>query len=517
MTRIAPVRLAFNPKILWFEAGDLELGDKDYVVVTTNRGLELGQMAGEVFEAKDEQVKNLKSPLKPVERVATDEDREKAAEMERLGREALPRFRELAAQENEDMHPVSVEYLLDGDKAVFYFEAEERIDFRELVRKLASEFHVRVDMRQIGSRDEARMIGGLGHCGQELCCKRLGGEFNPVTIKMAKEQGLSLNPQKISGTCGRLMCCLRYEYEAYKDFNQRAPKVNAKIQTPDGIAKVTSLDVPKELVTLSTEDGKSIKVPLADFDPPEEEGVRPSSVGEDAWECAKNPVFSVDVSSIYRTDQFTGKDALGEAKAVHRSEEDAAKSRAKKSARQNEKQTSGKSRSTRKGRKAAAQEAAAATAPATPHKRRRTTKVSGDSIVTSTVDTDAAAPEPTTGKVRPGQRSSGLRASEQKASKEPSRRSRRGRGGEKSEAAKQDATLETTQRANATGESGNGGGKSRRPRRRGGKSNKAADGQAKSQAETSQKQDSGATVVRRNPRRRSHKSNPDSNQGGGEQ
>ena len=121
------------------------------------------------------------------------------------------------------MHPVSVEYLFEGDKAIFYFEAEERVDFRELVRKLAAHFRVRIDMRQIGVRDEARMVGGLGHCGQELCCKRLGGEFCPVSIRMAKEQDLSLNPQKISGVCGRLMCCLRYEFDATRT-SRAAPR-----------------------------------------------------------------------------------------------------------------------------------------------------------------------------------------------------------------------------------------------------------------------------------------------------
>ena len=140
----------------------------------------------------------------------------------------------MASEANGDMHPVSVEYLFEGDKAIFYFEAEERVDFRELVRKLAAHFRVRIDMRQIGVRDEARMVGGLGHCGQELCCKRLGGEFCPVSIRMAKEQDLSLNPQKISGVCGRLMCCLRYEFDAYKDFKSRAPKQNATVETPDG-------------------------------------------------------------------------------------------------------------------------------------------------------------------------------------------------------------------------------------------------------------------------------------------
>ena len=321
MTRIAPVNLEFNPKTLWFDAGELEIGKTDRVVVETARGVELGRMAGEVFEAAESDLDKLKSALQPVVRVATEEDVERAAEMERLSKEAMATFKELAASYDEGMHPVSVEYLLEGDKAVFYFEAEERIDFREIVRELASRFHVRIDMRQIGVRDEARMIGGLGHCGQELCCKRLGGEFCPVSIRMAKEQDLSLNPQKISGICGRLMCCLRYEYEAYKDFHQRAPKQNATIQTPDGPAKVCNLNVPREIVDLKIEiDGKlkTVHVPLADMDEPEEGATRPKSVGEEAWRRAIEPPISSAASALFLTSQFTGKDALGDARAVRR-------------------------------------------------------------------------------------------------------------------------------------------------------------------------------------------------------
>ena len=218
MGRIAPVNLPSNPTPWWFDAGELEIAAGDDVVVETARGTEFGHVADNAFEATPEQMKKLKSPLKPVIRVADDEDRARAAELEAKAAEALPVFKELAAKASDEMRPVSVEYLFDGDKAVFYFESENRVDFRELVRTLSSRLHVRVDMRQIGVRDEARMVGGLGHCGQELCCKRLGGEFCPVSIRMAKEQDLSLNPQKISGVCGRLMCCLRYEYYAYKDF-----------------------------------------------------------------------------------------------------------------------------------------------------------------------------------------------------------------------------------------------------------------------------------------------------------
>ncbi|MFR5091951.1 MAG: stage 0 sporulation family protein [Adlercreutzia equolifaciens] len=249
------------------------------MVVRTARGTEFGIAASEVIEVSEEQVRALKSALRPVERIATEEDIEQAAEMERASAEALPVFKEMAREYHEDMHPVSVEFLLDGDKAVFYFEAEERIDFRELVRKLAARFHVRIDMRQIGVRDEACMVGGIGHCGQELCCKRLGGEFCPVSIRMAKEQGLSLNPQKISGLCGRLMCCLRYEFDAYKDFKGRAPKLNATVQTPAGPAKVVDHDVPREIVSLKVEGEKPVKVPLSDFDPAPEGATRPNAVG----------------------------------------------------------------------------------------------------------------------------------------------------------------------------------------------------------------------------------------------
>ena len=320
MVRIAPIRLAYNPKTLWFDPGDLELKKEDPVVVSTARGLEFGRMADDVFEADEAQVKKLKTALKPVKRLASEEDVARAEEMCRRSEEALPVFKQMAAEASEDMHPVSVEFLLDGDKAVFYFEAEERVDFRELVRRLAAHFHARIDMRQIGVRDEARMVGGLGHCGQELCCKRLGGEFCPVSIRMAKEQDLSLNPQKISGVCGRLMCCLRYEFDAYKDFKSRAPKQNSQVETPAGMAKVVDLDVPREIASLKVEGEKPVRVPLADFEPPDEGSNRPNRVGQDAWnEATTQAVIGVaGESSIFATSQLTGSDKLADPKAVRR-------------------------------------------------------------------------------------------------------------------------------------------------------------------------------------------------------
>ena len=265
MVRVAPIRLAFNPRTLWFDPRDLDIHNGDDVVVLTARGVEFGHAASDVFEIDEDQVKKLKSPLKPVKRIATPEDVERAGEMERLGREALPIFKEMAAEANEDMHPVSVEYLLEGDKAVFYFEAEERVDFRELVRKLASRFHVRVDMRQIGVRDEARMVGGLGHCGQELCCARLGGEFCPVSIRMAKEQNLFLNPAKISGICGRLLCCLSYEQENYDRFHHNCPRLGKKYQTTQGTMKVLRANMFRNSLSVLNENNEEQELTLEEW------------------------------------------------------------------------------------------------------------------------------------------------------------------------------------------------------------------------------------------------------------
>ena len=309
MVRVAPIKLQVGPKVLWFDPTDLDIRAGDDCIVNTSRGLEYGVATSDVLEVSDELVKDLKSPLKKVERLATPEDMEKVRELEQKSAEALGAFKEIALEANKDMHPVLVEFLFEGDKAVFYFEAEERIDFRELVRKLASYFHVRVDMRQIGVRDGARIIGGIGHCGQELCCTRFGSEFSPVSIRMAKEQNLSLNPQKISGVCGRLMCCLRYEYETYKEFNSRAPKMGAKVETPEGIAKVTDINVPSEQIALSLEDGTVLKIPLADFETPEE-GRRPHKISAEVFEqyMQKSKLDGLGGADLIDVVNFSGED-----------------------------------------------------------------------------------------------------------------------------------------------------------------------------------------------------------------
>lgn len=284
MPTVVGVRLRFS-KTLWFDPAGTEPNEGDTVLVETERGTEFGSV---VHGLHDVPAADLPAALKPVLRVATEEDRAYAEELSEKERTAMPVFRELVEEQRLDMKPIDVEYLYDGDKVVFYFSAEERVDFRELVKELASRFHARIDMRQVGVRDEARRVGGVGHCGQMLCCVRLGGDFQPVSIRMAKEQDLPLNPLKISGLCGRLMCCLRYEFDAYKDYKSRAPKRGAMIETPTGNAKVTDLNTPKETVSLRLEDGTNVTVPLSAMECGKGEGC-PCAIGREALEAASGP------------------------------------------------------------------------------------------------------------------------------------------------------------------------------------------------------------------------------------
>jgi cell fate regulator YaaT (PSP1 superfamily) len=316
--QIAQVNLPFNIKTLWFDPDGLDIKANDRVVVQTVRGIELGVAASDLIEVGEEELKRLKSPLKKVLRLATPEDIEQNEKNQELARVAMADFKVLAEEHCPSMHPVSVEYLLDGDKAIFYFESEKRIDFRELVRLLAAKFKIRIDMRQMGVRDEARIIGGIGHCGQEVCCKRLGGEFKPVSIRMAKDQDLSLNPQKISGLCGRLMCCLRYEDEAYRDFKANCPKVGACVCTTDGVAKVVDINVPRETIKLKLDEEKPVVVSASAIENIDE-GKWKYAVEDEAWEEAKNPhVEGVSgMASIFQTAQLTGVDKLGTPTAVH--------------------------------------------------------------------------------------------------------------------------------------------------------------------------------------------------------
>ena len=296
MQTVVAVRLRYNPKAFWFDPVLSTYQTGDHVLVDTERGREVGLVVDGALEVPAKEIKELKTPLKPVIRALSEIDFEIIDELDAKGREAMPIFRELIAKHQLDMKPVSVEYLFSGDKAVFYFSNDERVDFRDLVRDLASHFHTRIDMRQIGVRDEARILGGLAHCGEELCCARLGGEFQPVSIRIAKEQDLPLNPAKISGACGRLMCCLRYEFEAYKDFKGRAPKKGALIETPLGQAKVIDYDTPREIIQMRLEDGKQLSIPLREFDCRTDDNGRstPCSVSKDAINrCASSSILMV--------------------------------------------------------------------------------------------------------------------------------------------------------------------------------------------------------------------------------
>lgn len=264
MPTVVGVKLRYAGKVLWFDPAGLSPEEGEHVVVTTERGQAYGEVA---MAPREVEASELPAELKPVVRIADENDRTRAESLRERERGEMERFRALVKKHNLDMKPIGAEHIFDDSKIVFYFAAEERVDFRELVRELAAELHNRIDMRQVGVRDEARMVGGLGHCGQQLCCVRFGGEFQPVSIRMAKEQDLPLNPLKISGLCGRLMCCLRYEYDAYKDFKQRAPKCGTPVDFPDGTAgRITSMNVPRETLTIRQQGGPEVTVPLEGLD-----------------------------------------------------------------------------------------------------------------------------------------------------------------------------------------------------------------------------------------------------------
>ena len=262
-TTVVAVKLRYSPRSYWFDPvlGQYQPGDQ--VLVETERGREVGQVGSINIQLSPEQVQALNSPLKPIIRSLDDQDQQQLDHLEQKSQEALEVFKELIDKSGLEMKATAVEYLFSGDKAVFYFVSESRVDFRELVRELAARLHIRVELRQIGVRDEARILNGYAHCGEQLCCARLGGEFEPVSIRMAKDQDLPLNPDKISGACGRLMCCLRYEFQTYQEFKKRAPKRGTIVSTPLGAAKIIDFDTPREVVKLINEDGKSFAVSLA--------------------------------------------------------------------------------------------------------------------------------------------------------------------------------------------------------------------------------------------------------------
>lgn len=242
MTEIIGVR--FNPagKIYYFspQGHTLRIGDK--VIVETSRGMELGTVSIQNRNVSDE---SIQEPLKPIVRLAEDKDFEQVKRNKEKEREAFGIANAEIERHGLDMKLIRVEYTFDGSKILFYFTADGRVDFRELVKSLAGIFHTRIELRQIGVRDEAKHLGALGICGRFLCCSSYLNDFQPVSIKMAKEQGLSLNPTKISGVCGRLMCCLQYEQEAYEAALKEVPRVGTVVSTNEGTGVVTETNVLK--------------------------------------------------------------------------------------------------------------------------------------------------------------------------------------------------------------------------------------------------------------------------------
>ena len=237
MAEVIGVRFKNVGKVYYFDPDGTALKKGDKVIVETTRGVECGEVAMENRKISDE---NIVQPLKKLIRAATKDDLKKLAENHLREKSAFHICCKKIADHKLEMKLVDVEYTFDNSKILFYFTADGRVDFRELVKDLASVFRTRIELRQIGVRDEAKMLGGLGICGRPFCCATFLGGFQPVSIKMAKEQGLSLNPVKISGTCGRLMCCLKYEQEAYSDLLRTTPKVNAVVSTPEGRGTVIS-------------------------------------------------------------------------------------------------------------------------------------------------------------------------------------------------------------------------------------------------------------------------------------
>lgn len=237
MVTVVGVRFKKAGKIYYFDPDNIDINFNDFVVVETARGIEFGHV---VIGPKDIKEDDIVAPLKKVIRIASDEDFEIHRENKKKANEAIEICQAKVDQHGLKMKLVDVEYTFDNNKVIFYFTSDGRVDFRDLVKDLASIFKTRIELRQIGVRDEAKMTGGIGPCGKMLCCTQFLGEFAPVSIKMAKEQSLSLNPTKISGLCGRLMCCLKYEHDTYEDLLKRIPQTGSIVITPLGRGTVTN-------------------------------------------------------------------------------------------------------------------------------------------------------------------------------------------------------------------------------------------------------------------------------------
>ena len=264
MTKVIGVRFRTAGKIYYFSPGKFEIKQGDHVIVETARGVEYGKVVIGTRKVKDQEVIQ---PLKSVIRIATEQDQKTEEKNREKEKEAFQICLEKIRKHGLEMKLIDAEYTFDNNKVLFYFTADGRIDFRELVKDLAAVFRTRIELRQIGVRDETKIMGGYGICGRELCCHTFLSEFAPVSIKMAKEQNLSLNPTKISGVCGRLMCCLKNEEETYEYLNSRLPNVGDYVTTDDGLkGEVSSVNVLRQLVKVLVEvnDEKELREYQAD-------------------------------------------------------------------------------------------------------------------------------------------------------------------------------------------------------------------------------------------------------------
>lgn len=252
---VVGVRFKKAGKVYYFDPNQFDISENEFVIVETVRGIEYGKV---VITKKQVDENDVVLPLKKVIRIANENDRTIVEENKHAAKEAYQVCQQKVGEHNLDMKLVDVEYTFDRNKIIFYFTADGRIDFRELVKDLAAIFRTRIELRQIGVRDEAKMLGGIGPCGRMLCCSTFLGDFEPVSIKMAKDQNLSLNPAKISGLCGRLMCCLKYENDEYEAAKEQLPDLDQRIQTPHGIGRVIGLNILERLIQVELVDKERI-------------------------------------------------------------------------------------------------------------------------------------------------------------------------------------------------------------------------------------------------------------------
>ena len=284
MIKVIGVRFRQSGKVYYFDPFGQDVKRGDGVIVETAKGVEFGEVTMEPTEVEDSAVV---APLRPIIRVANENDRQSLAQNTEKEKDAARIAEQKIAEHKLDMKLVGVEYAFNGSKITFYFTADGRVDFRELVKDLAGVFKTRIELRQIGVRDEAKLLGGIGSCGRVVCCKAFLSDFHPVSIKMAKEQNLSLSPTKISGLCGRLMCCLKYEQDCYEDARKRMPRIGREVTTPDGAGTVMENNLLRERVKVKVllPDGTFDLREYPLFDIKREEPRRPDPKKADGGPC----------------------------------------------------------------------------------------------------------------------------------------------------------------------------------------------------------------------------------------